>query len=72
MLESFLPKHPVQTLLLVPTFIIGCGAVDPMQRGSVRSSIYTIKEYTGVKDMDLALKVLEQLWRYTDQKDERS
>jgi hypothetical protein len=72
LLDSFPPKNQVQTLLLAPTFIIGCGAVDPIQRGSVRSSIYTIKEYTGLKDTDLALQILEQLWRYTDQKDERS
>jgi hypothetical protein len=61
LLKSFPPKNPVQTLLLAPTFIIGCGAVGPKQRGSVRSSIYTIKEYTGLKNTDLALKILEQL-----------
>jgi hypothetical protein len=72
LLKSFLPKNLVQTLLLALTFIIGYGAVDLTQRCLVRSSIYTIKEYTGLKDTDLALKVLEQLWRYTDQEDERS
>jgi hypothetical protein len=29
LLGSFPPKDPVQTLLLEPTFIIGCGAFDP-------------------------------------------
>jgi hypothetical protein len=72
LLESFPPKDPVQTLLLAPAFIIGCGAFDPTQRGSVRSSMRTIKEYTGLKDTDTALEVLEQLWRCMDQKDERS
>jgi hypothetical protein len=72
LLESFPAKNPVQTLLLVPTFIIGCGAFDPAQRGSVRRSICAIKEYTRLPDTDLGLEVLEQLWRYMDEKDERS
>jgi hypothetical protein len=72
LLKSFPPKDPVQAILLVPTFMIGCGAFDPAQRSLVRSSIRTIKEYTGLKDTDLALDVLEQLWRYMDEKDEKS
>jgi Fungal specific transcription factor domain len=72
LLESFPPRNRVQTLLLAPTFIIGCGAFDPAQRSSVRSSICTIKENTELKDTDRALEVLEQVWRYMDQKDERS
>jgi hypothetical protein len=72
LLKSFPPKDPVQTLLLPPTFIIGCGAFDPAQRGLVRSSIHTIKEYTALKETDIALGVLEQIWKYMDQGDERS
>lgn len=62
----------MQTLLLSPAFIIGCGAFNPVHRGPVRNSIRTIKEYTGPKDTDLAIEVLEQLLRYMYQKNERS
>lgn len=72
LLQSFPPRDPVQTVLLAPTFIIGCGAFDPAQRSSVRSSICTIREYTMLKDTNRALEILEQVWRYMDQKDEKS
>ena len=72
LLKLFPPKDPVQALLLAPTFLIGLGAFDPMERGSVRSSMCTIKEYTGLTETDLAREVLEQVWTYMDEKDERS
>jgi hypothetical protein len=65
-------QGPVQTLLLVPSFIVGCGAFDLAQRGSARSYIRTIKEYTGFKGADLAFELLERLWRYMGKKDESS
>lgn len=65
-------QGPSKTVLLAPTFIIGCSAFDPAQGSSVRSSLRTIKEYTELKDTDRALEVLEQVWRYMDQEDERS
>ena len=72
LLKSFPPRDPVQILLLEPTFLIGCGAFDLAERGSIRSSMCTIKEYTGLTDTDLAHEVLKQVWRYMDEKDERS
>jgi hypothetical protein len=71
LLESFPRKNPVQTLLLVPAFVIGCGAFDPTQRGPIRSFIYKIEGCTRL-DTGVALEVLDQLWRYMDEKDERS
>lgn len=71
-LEMFPPESQVQTLLLSPTFIIGCAAFDPAQRGPIRKSIANIKAYTLLKNTDLALEVLEQVWKYMDDKDERS
>lgn len=72
LLKCFPPNDPVQELLLVPTFIFGCGASNPAERDSVRSFIGTMKEYSRPENIVVALEVLEQLWKYMDQKDERS
>lgn len=72
LLSSFLPNDQQQTLLLAPTFIIGCAAFEPAQRQPIRKSIATIKAYTALKNSDRSLEVLEQVWRYMDVKDERS
>lgn len=72
LLECFPPEDPVRTLLLVPTFIIGCGAFDSAQRDCIRRFMGTIKEYSRLENIVLALEVLEQLWKYMDEKDERS
>ena len=71
-LKMFPPKDPVQTLLLAPTFIIGCAAFDPAQRQPIKDSIQNIKEYTHLKNADRAMEVLQEVWRYMDQQDERS
>jgi hypothetical protein len=71
-LKLFSPKSQIQTLLLSPTFLIGCAAFDPAQRAPIRQSIANIKAYTHLKNTDLALEVLEQVWKYMDDKNERS
>lgn len=66
------PDNSNQNLLLLPTFIIGCAAFKPEQREPIRIAIQKIKAYTGFRNSDPALKVLEQIWSYMDEKDERS
>jgi Fungal specific transcription factor domain len=72
LMKMFPPKSQVQTLLLAPTFLIGCAAFDPAQRPTIRQSLATIKEYTHHKNSDRALEVLQEVWKYMDAQDERS
>jgi hypothetical protein len=72
-LLSLVPENDSsQTLLLAPSFIIGCAAFEEHQRESIRRSIRTIHNYTNLKNTDRALQVLEEVWRFMDMKDERS
>lgn len=71
-LAQFGPNDPSQTLLLVPTFIIGCAAFKPEQRDPIRKSIATIKEYTGMANSDRYMQVLEEVWKLMDEKSEKS
>jgi len=72
LLKMFPADSQVQTLLLAPTFLIGCAAFDSAQRPPIRKSIANIKDYTHLKNADRALEVLEEVWKYMDAKDERS
>lgn len=72
LLGMFEPSDPNQTILLAPAFSIGCAAFHDEQRVQIRKSIKTIREYTSLKNADRALEVLEEVWRFMDEKDERS
>jgi len=72
LLELVPARDPNQTILLAPSFIIGCAAFEVEQRTAIRKSIETIKDYTHLKNADRALEVLEEVWRFMDAKDERS
>lgn len=71
-LAQFSPADPSQTLLLAPTFIIGCAAFEMEQREPVRKAIAAVKAYTHLRNSDNALEVLEEVWRLMDERDERS
>ncbi|KAI0096881.1 hypothetical protein GGR51DRAFT_566946 [Nemania sp. FL0031] len=62
-LESFKSSDPVQTLLLVPCFVIGCASFAPAQQERVRAAVRTVRGYTGLRNCDRAAEVLEEVWR---------
>ncbi|KAL2019926.1 hypothetical protein VTK56DRAFT_9018 [Thermocarpiscus australiensis] len=65
-LESFKPSDPSQTLLLLPCFIIGAACFSPAQRERIRTAIRTVRGYTGFRNADRVVEVLEELWRLMD------
>jgi len=72
LLEKVPPRDPAQTLILAPAFIIGCAAFEERQRDPIRKAIGVVKAYMQYRNSDAALKVLEEVWRLMDAKDERS
>ncbi|KAK3990876.1 fungal-specific transcription factor domain-containing protein [Cladorrhinum sp. PSN332] len=62
-LESFKPSDPSQTLLLLPCFVIGTACFVPEQQERIRAAIKCVRGYTGLRNGDLVLKVLEEVWR---------
>lgn len=65
-LESFKPSDPSQTLLLLPCFIIGTACFTPSQQERVRTAIKRVKGYTGLRNSDRVMDVLEEVWRLMD------
>jgi hypothetical protein len=72
LLASFPAGDPLQTLLLAPAFVIGCAAFEGPHRVCVRMCISRVRAYTGLRNADLALGVLERVWGYMDARDARS
>lgn len=62
-LETFKPSDPSQTLLLLPCFLLGTVAFNPSQQARVRAAIKMVRGYTGLRNADRVVDVLEEIWR---------
>lgn len=62
-LDTFKPSDPSQTLLLLPCFVIGTACFTPAQQERIRAAVKTSKGYTGLRNADRVMDVLEELWR---------
>lgn len=65
-MDSFKPSDPIQTLLLVPCLIIGCASFAPAHRERVRAAIRAVRGYTGLRNCELVIELLEEVWRLMD------
>jgi hypothetical protein len=63
LLESFKPNDPCQRLLLLPCFLVGTACFSPPQQRRMRAAIRTVRAYTGLRNADRVLDVLEEVWR---------
>ncbi|KAF4126111.1 AT hook [Geosmithia morbida] len=68
-LESFSPSDPAQTLLLIPCMVVGIACFDLDRRERVRKSIRAVRGYTGLRNCDRVLELLEQVWALMDEGD---
>ncbi|UKZ86917.1 uncharacterized protein TrAFT101_012002 [Trichoderma asperellum] len=69
LLETFKPSDPSQTLLLIPCLVIGTACFEPDQRYRIRAAIRAVRGYTGLKNCDRVLELLEEVWALMDQGD---
>ena len=68
-LESFSPSEPVQSLLLIPCMLVGIACFDSDRRNRVRSAIRSVRCYTGLRNCDRVVEVLEEVWAHMDRGD---
>lgn len=62
-LDSIKPSDPCQTLLLVPCLVIGCASFAPSQQNQIRAALRGVRGYTGLRNCDRLLELLEEIWR---------
>lgn len=62
-LDTFKPGDPCQTLLLLPCFVVGTACFTPDRQDRVRAAVKAVRGYTGLRNSDLVLRVLEEVWR---------
>jgi hypothetical protein len=72
LLERVPETDCTQTLLLAPTFVIGCAAFEDSQRKRVERAIGVIGEYTNLRNAVPAMEVLREVWRLMDAREEES
>jgi hypothetical protein len=63
LLESFKASDSCQTLLLLPCFLVGTACFSPVQQKRVRAAIKTVRGYTGLRNADRVVELLEEVWR---------
>ncbi|KOS17721.1 hypothetical protein ESCO_002751 [Escovopsis weberi] len=68
-LESFKPSDPAQTLLLIPCLILGTASSGPSQQQRIRAALKAVRGYTGLRNCDRVLELLEEVWRLMGQGD---
>ncbi|KAI3532232.1 uncharacterized protein CLUP02_13008 [Colletotrichum lupini] len=61
-MEGFKPSDPALTLLLMPSLVIGTTCFDPTQQERLRGIIRSVRGYTGLRNCDRVLEVLEEVW----------
>lgn len=62
LLEAFGPSDPSQRLLLIPCLLLGTACFSPAQQGRVRRAVGRVRGYTGLRNCDLLVGVLEGVW----------
>ncbi|QUC22970.1 uncharacterized protein UV8b_07211 [Ustilaginoidea virens] len=65
-LETFKPSDPAQTLLLIPCMVIGTACFSAAQRQRIRTTVRVIRGYTGLRNCDRVLELLEEVWSLAD------
>jgi hypothetical protein len=60
------------SIMLMPLFLVGCSAFEPRQRERVKKGFDTLVEYSSLRNIEPALKVVERVWEVMDTKIEDS
>ena len=61
--DSFNPSDPSQTLLLIPCLVVGTACFTPNRQERIRTAVRTVRGYTGLRNTDCVLALLEEVWR---------
>jgi hypothetical protein len=68
-LESFKPSDPSQTLLLIPCLIIGTACFEKAQQERVHKAVRAVRGYTGLRNCERVMELLEKVWALMEQGD---
>lgn len=60
------------SIMLMPLFLIGCSAFLPRQRDRIKKGFDAMKEYSSLRNIEPALRVVERVWEVMDTKIEDS
>ncbi|KAE8549724.1 hypothetical protein EYB25_008248 [Talaromyces marneffei] len=60
------------SIMLMPLFLIGCSAFLPRQRERIKQGFDALKEYSSLRNIEPALRVVERVWEVMDTKMEES
>jgi hypothetical protein len=60
------------SVMLMPLFLMGCSAFEPVQRERIKKGFDALKSYSNLRNIQPALTVVEKVWDLMDNKPEES
>jgi hypothetical protein len=57
----------IQSILLMPVFLLGCAAFEPEQRPAISAAFARLQDWSGLGNISYAQKVVEQIWGLMDE-----
>ena len=64
--------NSAQSILLLPTFVLGCAAFEPDQRAGIEEAFDKLEAYSRLGNIDRAREVVHKVWGMMDAQDEAS
>ncbi|KAH8693029.1 fungal-specific transcription factor domain-containing protein [Talaromyces proteolyticus] len=71
-LDLLPPDAGAFSIMLMPLFLVGCSAFELHQRERIKKGFDSMKEYSFLRNIEPALKVVERVWEVMDTKMEDS
>lgn len=65
-------ESSTQSIMLMPTFLLGCAAFSEQHRPEVRASFDLLQNYSNLGNIKYTRQVVESVWELMDAGDERS
>jgi len=60
------------SVMLMPLFLLGCSAFEPLQRERVKKGFDALRSYSNLRNIQPALTVVEKVWDLMDNSPEES
>lgn len=70
LLRAIPENSGVQSILLLPLFLLGCAAFEEYQRPEIRRQFERLQEWSSLGNIRRAYEVVQELWKLMDDKDE--
>ena len=67
MLQWNINDASMQSILLMPLFLLGCAAFEPEQRPEISQAFQRLQEWSKLGNIKFARQIVEEVWQMMDE-----